>query len=440
MMAVVVLALLPSDAIADVRYTSPLCSGDCSQASPCSLETAVSSALDNDEIVVGPGTYVLAATLTPGVSLNIHGTPGLPRPRIVADTIVALTSDFRQTLSDLAFQSSNAPFAVQLKGADSVADRVEVIASTASGSAVALQAGNGAVIRDSLLRAAGTSAAEALYYEATAPSNVTLRNVTGVASGAGSIGLVVFALDAGAGAAIEAVNVVANANVDLRAGAAPSATSAIHLVNSNFNSGDTPFGRGTVGGTGNQVLPPQFASTAGEDFHQAPSSPTIDAGLTDAANGPLDLDGNPRVSNGRTDIGAYEVQAPSVTASSTVIDTTAAAAVIDPLRLNRKGIFSTVLRCPAVERRCDWSYALRSVRSVRVRGKRRPLALGSGKASALGGHRVTVRIKLSKANFRLIKKRKRLRVKLTVKTRDAAANVATSKRIETLKAPKRAAR
>ena len=46
-------------------------------------------------------------------------------------------------------------------------------------------------------------------------------------------------------------------------------------------------------------------------------------------------------------------------------------------------------------------------------------------------------MKLSKRNFRLIQRRKRLRVKFTVRTTDAAANVATTKRNATLKSPKR---
>jgi hypothetical protein len=439
MLAILLSLLAPASAAADVRYTSPLGTGDCSAPSPCSLETAVSGAVANDEVVVGAGTYVLGATLVPGGALTIHGAAGQPRPRIVADSTVALTSEFGLAISDVAFQSSNAPYAVRMNGANSVADRVEVIASAASGSVVALQAANGAVVRDSLLRAAGPNA-EALYYEANAPSVVTLRNVTGVATGAGSTAFEIFATDTGAGASMEAVNVIADGEVDLTAWAASSATSAIHLLNSNFNSGDTPFGRGTIGGTGNQVLPPRFVNAAAEDFHQAADSPTIDAGLTDAANGPLDLDGGPRVGGARTDIGAYEAQPGATSSSSTVVDTRAATPGIGAMRLSRKGVFSTALKCPASESRCNWTYALRSARSVRVKRKRRALALGHGNASALGGRRATIRIKLSKANFRLIKKRKRLRVKLTVRTRDAAANVATSKRVQMLKAPRRAAR
>ena len=64
------------------------------------------------------------------------------------------------------------------------------------------------------------------------------------------------------------------------------------------------------------------------------------------------------------------------------------------------------------------------------------IRFGSGKASAPGAKRVTVRIKLSKRNFRLIKRKRRLAVKLTVRMTDAAANIATTKRTATLRAPR----
>jgi hypothetical protein len=133
-----------------------------------------------------------------------------------------------------------------------------------------------------------------------------------------------------------------------------------------------------------------------------------------------------------------------VPAAPPVRDTTAASTAIGRLRLSRTGVVSTTLTCPAGEARCHWAYTLRSARSLVVasksKRKRRVLRLGSGRASAPGGRRVTVRIKLSKRNFRLIKRRKRLRVKLTVRTTDAAANAAIAKKTSTLRAPKRRAR
>ncbi|MBS1879078.1 MAG: hypothetical protein JST31_06160 [Actinobacteria bacterium] len=83
----------------------------------------------------------------------------------------------------------------------------------------------------------------------------------------------------------------------------------------------TPAGSGT-----NQMAAPLFVNAAANDFREAPGSPTLDAGLTAAANGSADLAGNPRnvgavpacsePQPGPPDIGAYElVPAPLPAAS-----------------------------------------------------------------------------------------------------------------------------
>jgi hypothetical protein len=60
-----------------------------------------------------------------------------------------------------------------------------------------------------------------------------------------------------------------------------------------------------VAGDGNTAADPGFLGTS--DFHLSESSYCVNAGtnLTLAADA-ADLDGSPRVSGGRTDIGAYE--------------------------------------------------------------------------------------------------------------------------------------
>jgi hypothetical protein len=57
---------------------------------------------------------------------------------------------------------------------------------------------------------------------------------------------------------------------------------------------------------GNLSSPPVFVSSSGGDFHEAASSPTIDAGAPDAALTATDLDGNPRSSGAGPDMGVYE--------------------------------------------------------------------------------------------------------------------------------------
>ena len=437
--AAFVVVLAPASAQAAVRHASPAGAPnpECSPVNPCDLPTAVSGALADDEIVVGGGTYALGSTLNPTVPMSIHGTPGQPRPRIVAPPgSGALDSSATVAIGDLTLESSDAANGtVFLSGDASSADRVEIVATASSGAAIALRPGNGFVLRNSLLRAAGGANTDALFYQATATSVVTVRNVTAVAAGANSKALSVFATDAGPGARIDATNVIADAAVDISALATPGSNSMINLFNSNFSSGE-----GSVSGVGNQVFPPQFVNPAAGDFRQASGSPTIDSGLTDPLSGPLDLDGNGRTLNGRTDIGAYEHQPASVSPSPR--DTTAASTLVGALRLSRTGTVRVTLTCPAGETRCNWAYTLRSARSlvIATKGrklKRRVLQLGGGRASAPGGRQVTVRIKLSKRNFRLIKRRKRLRVKLTVRTTDAAANAAIAKKTSTLRAPKR---
>ena len=403
-------------------------------AQPLPPESAVSGALADDEIVVGGGTYALGATLNPAVPMSIHGTAGLPRPRIVAPPgSGALGTAETAAISDLTLESVDASLGtVALFGDGSSAERVEVVA-TAGGGATALRPGNGFVLRNSLLRAAGGANTDALFYQATATSAVTVRNTTLIASGPNSNALSIFATDTGPNARIDATNVIADAQVDISALATPGSNSVINLFNSNFSSGE-----GSVSGVGNQILPPRFVNAGAGDFRQAAGSPTVDGGLTDALNGPLDLDANPRALNGRTDIGAYEHQPAPVTPAA--VDASAAPTTIGAFRLTRRGTFVTTLRCPISEIRCSWSYELRSRRSVRTRGKRRVIRFGRGRASAAGGKRVTIRIKLSKRNFRLLRTKRRLSVKLTVRMTDAAANKATNKRTATLRAPKRAAR
>jgi hypothetical protein len=63
------------------------------------------------------------------------------------------------------------------------------------------------------------------------------------------------------------------------------------------------------GGTGNITQDPQFADITNGNFHLAPASPCIGAGVVQPwMTGAQDLDGNPRTTNGQVDMGAYETQ------------------------------------------------------------------------------------------------------------------------------------
>src|SRR5262249_6757096 len=87
-----------------------------------------------------------------------------------------------------------------------------------------------------------------------------------------------------------------------------SKLATITMIHSDYAS---PAGLGIVTDGGGRVTsPPLFANPAGGDFRELGGSPTIDAGLTEEANGPLDFEGNPRTTGAATDIGALEYRPP----------------------------------------------------------------------------------------------------------------------------------
>ncbi len=118
------------------------------------------------------------------------------------------------------------------------------------------------------------------------------------------------------------VNVVARAGagpVDIAACSDGTSSIQVDVTHSNFAtktvsaSGCTAADAQISTDATDQSSAPQFVNAAAGNFHELSSSPTINAGLTDGANGALDLDGNPRSIAGRTDIGAYELGGPVIT-------------------------------------------------------------------------------------------------------------------------------
>lgn len=64
-------------------------------------------------------------------------------------------------------------------------------------------------------------------------------------------------------------------------------------------------------GQGNFTSAPLFVNPAEGDFRLQATSPCINAGANRYAPAPIDLDGNPRISGGTVDVGAYEFQSPA---------------------------------------------------------------------------------------------------------------------------------
>jgi hypothetical protein len=187
-------------------------------------------------------------------------------------------------------------------------ERVLAVGESANG----CDSGSGSTIVDSVC--AGRNG----IFNSASNFGLTLRNDTIYGTEAG---LVMLAAGAGGQAHVGAVNtIVHGATTDIEAVQVGGATTTVGLDHSNYANVKTEGGATvTVAGSGtNQSAAPLLTNPAANDFTQTAASPTIDTGINDAANGPLDLAGNGRTLAGRipcpvtTDVGAYEYAAASL--------------------------------------------------------------------------------------------------------------------------------
>jgi hypothetical protein len=301
--------LLPAGAGAAQRYVTTAGSGSaCTQPAPCSIEVGINAAATNDEVILAPGTYTTSTPLAnSATSLSVHGPAGSPRPviRTSAPTGLSLTG-FSIAAHDLTIEHTGNQYGALLFSASATFDHLEVHSSSPF---AACYIGVTVTFRDSLCVATGASAF-AIWDDFTGPGSPSrFRNVTAIATGAGSIGLVV-------GSGQNTTNIVSAENMIIRGGSVDAqarnsgtgSTTIFGIDHSNFDSSNTVGDNSTVSGPGsasNQTADPAFAETV--HYTQAYGSPTIDAGISDAYTGSSDLDGTPRPQGPAMDIGADEI-------------------------------------------------------------------------------------------------------------------------------------
>lgn len=317
-LAVLVVALLvPASATAATRYASPaggMVPG-CSQVSPCSLDYAITAAAPGDEVVVTPGQYTVGATIETETPLWIHGQVGTQKPRIFAADKSVLKSFAAQRITDLSFESTNNPEGALFLPADGTSlERLEIFARGAD--SLGLRPGNNFTMTDTLVFAENSTEATGVFIQGTDSGTVQLRNDTIVAEGSNAVGLSVFMVGKDSALTVEATNVIAGGTrVDAlaqKSSEATGSTVAVHFDHSNLDASE-----GAVTSTNGQTAPPQFFPPNPRGFQQAPTSPTIDAGIDDPRNGPFDVNGSTRAIDFHPsctepdlaipDIGAYEL-------------------------------------------------------------------------------------------------------------------------------------
>jgi len=308
------------------RYAGPTGTGSlCSSAYPCSLRTAVENAFSGDEIIVKPGDYSLTSTLCDPHIITIHGIAGQPRPQI------AFTGAGQQGLwltngSTLRYvevdQNGQGDVSALYAGASSTVDQVIARASGLGTTAVA----HGGTIRNSIVVASGTGGIAVHTGTSGGSATSGYRHLTAIATCSGGVAIKVSA-GLGGNATVDASNVIARGG---GGGASLSvatdnggATATLNIDHSNFGASGTVGAFAAIAkGNGNQSIVPTFVNAATGDYHQAPGSVTVGAGMEDLYSGTLDVDGQPRSIGLTTDIGADELAlAPAVlTGAATAVN------------------------------------------------------------------------------------------------------------------------
>jgi Ca2+-binding RTX toxin-like protein len=326
---VAVAALLAAAAPATaIRYAAPTAqgAGNCSSAvNACTVSSAVEgnggsipAPPPGEEIVVLPGLHVLPDDLQVSGTLNIHGQDGFARPTLRlgasnTNTVVAsLTSPgTMRHLRILADNNSGTVSAINAGGAAVYSD-LEIVALGAT--TVGAVVSNGALLRDSTIRVDNQFGNAVRVVGGTTNK---LLNVTAIATGSDSFGVVVY--DFGSGGTnenwkITAVNsIIDGGDSDIASWSSNAADNiVVDARNSNYATVDV-VGTGAHFNNlgGNQTVAPLFVNLAGSNFHQADGSPTINAGFADPQLGPTDIDGNARTLGSAPDIGADEYVPPA---------------------------------------------------------------------------------------------------------------------------------
>ena len=314
-------AAAPSAALALDYHAAEGGSGTtCSILTPCNLPTAVNQAntAGDGRVLIAAGNYHPAGTLNVTGALDIGPEPGEANSTIHGPGTgnVVNIENAGVVLHDVALTQNDGNTALRLLGG--TAERVFV---TTSGGTPACSPEDGATLRDSLCWSTGSTSDSAGIWVvppgAASPSTGNIRNVTAIG---GRSGIKLIADSAGQVMTINGTNVIASGGAaDVTTEPSGGGLTHLNLDHSNYSTMDTSMG-GTItppGTNGNQTAEPLFVNPLGGDFHQAPGSPTIDAGESAAGIGALDADRHARIQPacvgavGIPDLGAFEASPPT---------------------------------------------------------------------------------------------------------------------------------
>jgi hypothetical protein len=382
---------------------SPQGAGNCSSpANACGLTTAFADTQTGDQLILAGngGTYGTAAapltqTLTPpaGVyALDVHGAAGETRPVIYSNATIVMEllgiyngQGFTASDVDLEDLQTGSPGSgLWISGSiDHVLARSTgkgVYACNISGSPLITSVVTDTTcIGDEHLDAALFNENSSAGQQTTVIRNDTLESPRGVA------GLEVSGAN-GADVTAQVTNTIIDGGQDdVQAIRNLSSNVTVTIDHSDYAT-ETDFGTDATftapGGATNITARPLFVNGPADNFHEATGSPTIGAGITAAANGTTDLDGNPRTSAGATDIGAYQALPGTI-------------AVLTTSAHSNHGAITLKIRCSTAPRGCAGKLQLTENITIK---------LGSATFSLTPGGTASVKVKLSEKALKLLKR------------------------------------
>jgi len=317
--AVAAALCLAASAQADVRFAAPdgSASGQCTEADPCEIITAVEGAESGDIVRVLPGYYDTDPdTITIPSGVIVEGGIGEERPVVDTPGFDGSASS-GEALYDVIVVHGHQ----DVPGVNRVdhVERVEVL-GIATASNLPCVVGNPGVMRDSICFSLAWGATALLVdHDCTDSEGATaeITNVTAVAVHHAEDNTYGVRVQASSACESHVVleNVIAHGHtVDIGVHNSGPTGLELEVPNTLYEkpillSGELYDVDDAESVTGHAL----FTDLANLDLRQAPGSPSIDQGRGDGAYR-LDVYGNPRVQGGRIDIGAHEFDAtPTVT-------------------------------------------------------------------------------------------------------------------------------
>jgi hypothetical protein len=403
--------VIPHDEAFATRYAGP--SGTSAQscstpATACDLQTAIEGSgpnlpSDGEEVIILPGDYSLSDDVVQGVpNLFVHGDFSSPRPQIttpIATGRIAMTTGTFSYVSMFGVASEPVNMSAGM-----TVDRV-LLKGTSNNSNAICQC-SGAMVRNSVFITSGT--APALGVTSNGGSATTnYRNVTAYSTNILAPAIALRQQAASGTLTATATNVIALNTAGGAEVLADGPNSTITLSHSNYRT-VTEVQAGEVqdaSGEMHQTELPLLVDPADDDFSELSDSPTIDAGIDDPLNGPLDFAGGTRIFGDSTDIGADEFNPtppPPLPGSGEPTAPTFTLARKAKVRRSGKGRLALTCTIPAPD-----ACAAAGTLSVKKR------AIGRVSGSVAGGSSGSLAVKLNKRGRKRVAAKGKLRAALS---------------------------